>query len=151
MFYVGRDSCKYCNIPEEKILHRTPVSFIMFGSQLHPGHVKIIYREHVEDIRELPPRIQNALWSDVMKTARAVDRVFRPDRLNYQLLGNWEPHIHWHIYPRYRTDPDWGQPPILHWKVDGRRVSPGPTKMKEIPLAEEQAGAFKEALKKEFS
>ena len=29
---------------------------------------------------------------------------------NDHLLGNVVPHLHWHIIPRYRTDPRWGQP-----------------------------------------
>lgn len=30
--------------------------------------------------------------------------------MNYQLLGNLVPHIHWHIVPRYWGDPAPGRP-----------------------------------------
>jgi diadenosine tetraphosphate (Ap4A) HIT family hydrolase len=26
--------------------------------------------------------------------------------LNYELLGNQVPHLHWHLFPRYDADPD---------------------------------------------
>ena len=30
---------------------------------------------------------------------------FRPRKLNYELLGNSVPHLHWHLIPRYSDDP----------------------------------------------
>ena len=36
---------------------------------------------------------------------------FTPRKLNYELLGNQEAHMHWHLYPRYETDA------IPHWPV----------------------------------
>jgi diadenosine tetraphosphate (Ap4A) HIT family hydrolase len=30
--------------------------------------------------------------------------------MNYELLGNSNPHLHWHIIPRYKSDPRWGRP-----------------------------------------
>ena len=32
------------------------------------------------------------------------------DKMNYELLGNAMPHLHWHLVPRYVTDPMWGRP-----------------------------------------
>jgi diadenosine tetraphosphate (Ap4A) HIT family hydrolase len=26
--------------------------------------------------------------------------------MNYELLGNQVPHLHWHLFPRYADDPD---------------------------------------------
>jgi diadenosine tetraphosphate (Ap4A) HIT family hydrolase len=47
---------------------------------------------------------------DLRWTGQALRRAFQPDHMNYELLGNSNPHLHWHIIPRYRTDPRWGQP-----------------------------------------
>jgi diadenosine tetraphosphate (Ap4A) HIT family hydrolase len=30
--------------------------------------------------------------------------------MNYELLGNQVPHLHWHLFPRYRDDPNRLQP-----------------------------------------
>lgn len=37
-------------------------------------------------------------------------KVTTPDHMNIESLGNVVAHLHWHIIPRYRTDPRWGQP-----------------------------------------
>jgi diadenosine tetraphosphate (Ap4A) HIT family hydrolase len=42
--------------------------------------------------------------------ASAVERHFRPVKLNYQLLGNAVPHLHTHLVPRYADDPAPGRP-----------------------------------------
>jgi diadenosine tetraphosphate (Ap4A) HIT family hydrolase len=30
--------------------------------------------------------------------------------MNVESLGNVMPHLHWHVIPRYKTDPRWGAP-----------------------------------------
>jgi diadenosine tetraphosphate (Ap4A) HIT family hydrolase len=45
-----------------------------------------------------------------MRAARALDRVFAPTKMNYQILGNLVPHLHAHLVPRYHGDPAPGRP-----------------------------------------
>jgi len=48
--------------------------------------------------------------------------------MNYELLGNQVPHIHWHLVPRLRTDPD-PQGPI--WRVEHRPAPLAPAEARE--------------------
>ncbi|MCB9450374.1 MAG: HIT family protein [Anaerolineaceae bacterium] len=48
--------------------------------------------------------------SDLRIASRALRAALTPDHMNYELLGNSNPHLHWHIVPRYKTDPRWGRP-----------------------------------------
>ncbi len=45
-----------------------------------------------------------AFWSEVSNVARAIEDVYAPIHVNFQILGNQDPHVHVHIVPRY--DPD---------------------------------------------
>lgn len=36
--------------------------------------------------------------------AEAVFHVFKPEKLNYELLGNGDTHLHWHLFPRLTGD-----------------------------------------------
>lgn len=48
--------------------------------------------------------------SDAYRAVKALMSVCRPDHINVEILGSVIPHLHWHIIPRYKTDPRWGGP-----------------------------------------
>jgi diadenosine tetraphosphate (Ap4A) HIT family hydrolase len=47
-----------------------------------------------------------AYFQEMVLLATAIERAFQPRKLNYELLGNQVPHLHWHLFPRSETDPD---------------------------------------------
>jgi diadenosine tetraphosphate (Ap4A) HIT family hydrolase len=51
-----------------------------------------------------------AFWLDVLQVSRAMQLVYRPLKMNYQLLGNRIPHLHWLIAPRFEDDVAPGDP-----------------------------------------
>jgi len=42
---------------------------------------------------------------------RAIEAEYTPLKMNLMFLGNAMPHLHAHLIPRYRDDPDAGGPP----------------------------------------
>ena len=56
--------------------------------------------------------------------AEAVSKAFGAEKMNYELLGMGDAHLHWHLYPRRNGDienygnngkgPVW-QPPVGYW------------------------------------
>ena len=65
---------------------------------------------HVVEPYELATDERDAFFSDVVAIARAVDELFRPVKLNYEIHGNTIPHLHLNLYPRYIGDPFEGGP-----------------------------------------
>lgn len=51
-----------------------------------------------------------AFFMDLRRVSGALRAALQPDHMNYELLGNSNPHLHWHVVPRYRDDPRWGRP-----------------------------------------
>ena len=41
---------------------------------------------------------------------QAIDAAFQPMKINLMTLGNWSPHLHTHVVPRYVDDPAPGNP-----------------------------------------
>ncbi|MBR9680656.1 MAG: HIT family protein [Candidatus Altiarchaeota archaeon] len=141
--------CKFCQIPSEEIITETKTSIIRLGSQLHEGHTQIVFKRHVENIHDLSEEEFIEFSKDLRNAAKAVKIALNPDKMNYALYGNWEPHLHWHIYPRYKNKPDFGQPPHLKWKVNGKRVNP--PKLEDFtasPMNETDKKSLKEQLRK---
>lgn len=144
-------NCKFCHLPTSEILFKTPTSFMRLGNQLHEGHLQVIFKRHVENIHDLSESEFLEFSKDFRCAAEAVKTALKPDKLNYALYGNWESHLHWHIYPRYKSDPDWGQPPYLKWKVNGKRVAPPELDMTPSPLNEEEKTRLKTSLSSVFN
>lgn len=86
------------------------VAFLL-ADQTYRGRTVVWLKEHFDDPADLPTGLRNALMNEVMFVAEAIRRTLRPDRLNYTCFGNAVPHVHFHIIPRFRTDPDWGTAP----------------------------------------
>ena len=65
--------------------------------------------------------------------AEAVYRVYQPEKMNYELLGNGDTHLHWHLFPRVTGDtpqkgPVWWLPKEEMWDEQFR---PTPQQLRE--------------------
>ncbi|MHB1329949.1 MAG: HIT family protein [Gemmatimonadales bacterium] len=80
-------------------------------NQTYRGHCQLVFDpRHVVGIEGLAPDEYAAFMSDLRSAADAIVAACRPDLMNYASLGNVVAHVHWHLVPRYRTDPRWGGP-----------------------------------------
>ena len=68
--------------------------------QFFPGYVLLVLRRHVTELYDLPAPERATLMEEVSRVAQALARSFQPVKMNYELLGNLVPHIHWHLVPR---------------------------------------------------
>ena len=113
MVHMSRD-CIFCQIVSGTI----PAS-IVYGDeatlafvdlrQFHPGHVLVIPRVHLRDVRELDPATGAALMATVSRITRAVARAFPNEGLSLwhsiaPAAFQEVPHLHIHIHPRRIND-----------------------------------------------
>ena len=76
------------------------------GDQFFPGWVFVVLKRHALELYDLEARERMDLIEEVSRVARALADVYRPVKMNYELLGNQVPHIHWHLVPRLPGDPE---------------------------------------------
>ena len=105
-------------------IHEFENSILVVGDhQFHRGYSLLLLKEHVRELHELDPPVQAALFRELMTAGRALVATFRPWKMNYSCYGNVDPHIHWHLFPRYDTEPDHLNHPWLHApEFDAHRV-----------------------------
>jgi diadenosine tetraphosphate (Ap4A) HIT family hydrolase len=84
-----------------------PHSVALLGTWQHyHGYCILVSRRHAAELSGLPDAERRAYLDEMCLLARAIELCFRPHKLNYELLGNQVPHLHWHLFPRYLDDPE---------------------------------------------
>ena len=90
-------------------------------NQTYRGHCMLILdRRHASRPNELATQEWLQFCTDLYVAEGAISRTLNPDHINIAALGNLAPHLHWHIIPRYRSDPRWGAPIWLTEPADMR-------------------------------
>jgi diadenosine tetraphosphate (Ap4A) HIT family hydrolase len=76
-----------------------------------PGYCIVVWRHsHVAEPTELDVESATGYWHDVLAVSRVLQAEFQPVKMNLLTLGNWVPHLHTHVVPRYLDDPAPGGP-----------------------------------------
>jgi diadenosine tetraphosphate (Ap4A) HIT family hydrolase len=96
-------------------IHELSRSILVVGDhQFHKGYCVLVLKDHVREMHDLPPSIARDVMDELMYATRAVVKAFEPWKINHSCYGNVVPHVHWHIFPRYESDPDHLNHPWLH-------------------------------------
>jgi diadenosine tetraphosphate (Ap4A) HIT family hydrolase len=80
-------------------------------NQYVKGYCLLIANRHYTELHDMRPQEYSRFLEDMVKVGAALEKVFSSDKMNYQILGNIDPHVHAHIMPRYYGD-DGGNSPI---------------------------------------
>jgi diadenosine tetraphosphate (Ap4A) HIT family hydrolase len=91
----------------EELVWEYPSSVVTLGPwQYYEGYCVVVARTHATELFDLPLDERAALLDEMMQVARAIHRVVKPRKINYECLGNQVPHVHWHLFPRLESDPN---------------------------------------------
>ncbi|HUG07011.1 MAG TPA: HIT domain-containing protein, partial [Candidatus Limnocylindria bacterium] len=114
----GKD-CAMCADGRAEIAHgssrifagRLSDAYLIRSEVGQPGYSVVIWRgRHVSDPTELSQDEAGAYFEEVLRVGRAIERHYRPIKMNFQMLGNSLPHLHTHVVPRYPDDGEPGHP-----------------------------------------
>ena len=80
----------------------------LYRNQTYLGRSMVYLRSRaIDDPLLLAADERDELWEDVLpRLAGALQAAFAPDRINYAHLANRTNHVHWHVVPRYETEPE---------------------------------------------
>jgi diadenosine tetraphosphate (Ap4A) HIT family hydrolase len=107
-------TCPFCeklghlaDLPSGEVVWEFPHSVAFLGRwQYFTGYCVLVSRTHATELSHLPTDQRHGYLDEMCLLAKAIEDCFAPDKLNYELLGNQVPHLHWHLFPRMASDPD---------------------------------------------
>ncbi len=86
-------------------------TLLLYRDQCYRGYCILSFDPwDATSIDALSAEEYQSFMRDLRTASKAIRAAVQPDHMNYELLGNMNPHLHWHIIPRYKTDPRWGYP-----------------------------------------
>jgi len=103
---------KWEDDPDQRVIELPQTRVSLNRDQFFTGYCFVYAKEHVTELFHLDAAVRNAVMAEVSAVAQALYNVLAPDKINYELLGNMAPHMHWHIVPRFSSDALWPRP---HW------------------------------------
>lgn len=77
----------------------------LHDDQFFAGWTVVVFQRHATELFHLAPTERIQLVEEVNRVAKALAQAYEAKKINYELLGNQLPHIHWHIIPRLANDP----------------------------------------------
>lgn len=116
--------------------------YVVMGDHQHfKGYTLFLCKEHVTELHYLSRDFKLKYLEEMSIVAEAVYNVFKPEKMNYELLGNGDTHVHWHLFPRVAGDtpekgPVWWLPRDEMWN-DSKRPEANELKVMVDKLKEE--------------
>jgi diadenosine tetraphosphate (Ap4A) HIT family hydrolase len=89
------------------VICRMPSGWAVLGdSQFLRGYSLLLADPVVPDLNALDARKRAEYLRDMTVLGDALLEVTGAYRINYEILGNLDPALHTHVFPRYMTEPD---------------------------------------------
>ncbi len=82
-------------------------SYVILGDQqFYRGYCVLFAKLHATELYLMPADAAHLLFEEMRLAAEAIAAVVKPWKMNYECLGNSEPHVHWHLLPRDKNESD---------------------------------------------
>lgn len=81
--------------------------YVVIGDNQHfYGYTLFLYKYHGNrtELFHLEPVERMKFLEEMSLVAEAVSKAFGAEKMNYELLGMGDAHLHWHIFPRKSGD-----------------------------------------------
>ena len=93
--------------------------YVVIGDNQHfKGYTLFLCKEHKTELFQLDKLLKMKFLEEMSIVAEAVSKAFGAEKMNYELLGNGDTHLHWHLFPRKSGDiENYGNNGTLPWKL----------------------------------
>lgn len=79
--------------------------YVVIGDHQHfRGYTLFLCKKHELELHALDKSFRQRYLEEMSIVAEAAYYAFEADKMNYELLGNGDSHLHWHLFPRRNGD-----------------------------------------------
>lgn len=79
--------------------------YVVIGDHQHfKGFTLFLCKRHETELFHLDREFKMKFLEEMSIVAEAAARAFGAEKMNYELLGMGDAHLHWHLYPRRTGD-----------------------------------------------
>lgn len=79
--------------------------YVVIGDHQHfRGYTLFLCKEHKTELHQLEHSFKMKFLEEMSDVAAAAARAFGAEKMNYELLGQGDAHMHWHLFPRTGGD-----------------------------------------------
>ena len=79
--------------------------YVVIGDHQHfKGYTIFLCKEHKSELFQLDRGTRLRFLEEMSLVAEAAANAFGAEKMNYELLGNGDSHLHWHLFPRVSGD-----------------------------------------------
>ena len=79
--------------------------YVVIGDgQYFKGYTLFLAKEHVTELHQMEYETKIKFLEEMSIVQEAVAKAFQAEKLNIELLGNGDAHVHWHLFPRKAGD-----------------------------------------------
>ena len=90
----------------DTVICRLPSGWAVIGDvQFLPGYCLLLADPVIPSLNDLDEPRRAEFLRDMVHLGDAIQQVTAAERINYEILGNSEPELHAHVFPRYVTEP----------------------------------------------
>ena len=79
--------------------------YVVIGDgQYFKGYTLFLAKEHVTELHQMEYETKIKFLEEMSFVQEAVAKAFQAEKMNIELLGNGDAHVHWHLFPRKAGD-----------------------------------------------
>lgn len=79
--------------------------YVVIGDgQYFKGYTLFLAKEHVTELHQMEYETKIKFLEEMSIVQEAVAKAFQAEKMNIELLGNGDAHVHWHLFPRKAGD-----------------------------------------------
>lgn len=103
-------SCELCDSGGGLVLWQDPSVRVVYVQEAgYVGYCRVIWNAHVAEMTDLDDTSRAHCMRVVFTVESLLRELLQPAKINLASLGNFTPHVHWHVIARFRDDPHFPQ------------------------------------------